>query len=720
MSKRAKRRQDRVGIRTPVRRRQSRRSIAVATIVLVAIVGVIFWLRRAGGPAIVRTADQNVLLVTIDTLRADALGSYGGVAATPALDGLAASGIRYTFAHAHAPVTLVSHASMLSGLYPFQHGVRDNSGFRFPSSIPTLASRLKAAGFATGAFIGAFPLHSQFGLNRDFDVYDESFKETALPADFALSERPATAVVAAARPWIARQRGRWFAWVHVFEPHAPYAPAEPFKSRYAGNPYAGEVATADAALAPLLADVRAISDRPTLVIVTGDHGESLGEHGELTHGLFAYESTLRVPFIVAQVGGQRTETAGAVSDDPVRHVDIVPTVLDAVERPAEPALPGRSLLTPAPQPASVTSYFEALSASLNRGWAPLTGVIVGRDKLVELPIAELYDLQKDAREEQNVFARENDRRRILEARLKDLQATGPSGRQEENAETRAQLNALGYVTGTGGAPHKGPYTENDDPKRLIAIDQQIHDAIDLFQKGDSARAAALYREIIARRPDMATGYEHLAFVTWEMGRPDEAIATLQRAIAMGVSNAEIESKLGMYLTESGRVKEGLPLLERAANRPPADIDTLNALAIGYARSGQSDRALATFKGVLEIDSRNAMALQNVGSVELERHNAAAARDAFRRALDADPNWAPAYTGLGVAERRLNNLDAAIASWKKAVELDPREFDALYNLTTELASAGRTQEARVYAERFVATAPGAYQEDVETVRRLLKK
>jgi len=719
MSKPAKRRQDRVEVRTPVRSRKSWQWIAIGAIVLVAVVGIFFRL-RPGGPAIVRTADQNVLLVTIDTLRADALGSYGGVAATPALDSLAAAGLRYTFAHAHAPVTLVSHASMLSGLYPFQHGIRDNSGFRFPTSIPTLASRLKAAGFATGAFIGAFPLHSQFGLSRDFDVYDENFKETTLPADFALSERPATAVIAAARPWIARQNGRWFAWVHVFDPHAPYAPPEPFKSQYAGNPYAGEVAATDAALAPLLADVRAESDRPTLVIVTGDHGESLGEHGELTHGLFAYESTLRIPFIAAQVGGRRTRTTGSVSDDPVRHVDIVPTVLDALERPAEPALPGRSLLTPAPQPASVTSYFEALSASLNRGWAPLTGVFVGRDKLVELPIPELYDLQKDPREAQNVFPHENDRRRVLEARLKDLQAGGPSGRQDENAETRAQLNALGYVTGTGVAPHKGPYTEHDDPKRLIAIDQQIHDAIALFQKGDAARAAAMYRAIITKRPDMATGYEHLAFVAWEMGSADEAIATLQRAIAAGVTSAEIESKLGMYLTESGRVKEGLPLLERAASRPPAEIDTLNALAIGYARSGQTDRALATFTRVLGIDPRNAMALQNVGSVELERNNAAAARDAFHRALDADPNWASAYTGLGVAERRLNHLDAAIASWKKAVELDPREFDALYNLTTELASAGRMQEARVYAERFVATAPSAYREDVETVRRLLKR
>ena len=670
---------------------------------------------------ITRTEDQNVLLITIDTLRADALGSYGGVASTPALDRLAAAGVRYTFAHAHAPLTLVSHASMLSGLYPFQHGIRDNSGFRFPAAMPTAATRLKASGFATGAFVGAFPLHSQFGLNVGFDVYDENFRETTLPSDFEISERPATAVVAAARPWVGRQPGRWFAWVHVFDPHAPYRPREPFASRYAGNPYAGEVAATDAALAPLLEDVRGRTDRPTLVIVTGDHGEALGDHGEQTHGLFAYESTLRIPFIVAQVGGSHPREAGIVSDDPVRHIDILPTVLDALGRPPEATLPGRSLLTAASDPQTITSYFEALSTSLNRGWAPLTGVIVGHDKLIELPLPELYDLAGDPREQLNLIDKNRDRRRVLEVRLRDLQATGPADRRDEDAETRARLNALGYVTGSGTAPHQGPYTEKDDPKRLLAIDQRIHDAIDLFQRGNPRSAAAIYRDLIAQRPDMATGYEHLAFVAWETGQPAVAIATLQQALAAGVANAEIESKLGMYLAESGRAREGLPLLERAASRPPVEVDTLNALAIGYARAGMDDRAIATFRRVLAIDPHSAMAWQNIGSVELGRGQLEPARDAFTRALAADPNWAAAHTGLGVVERRSNHFDAAIASWKTAVALDPREFDALYNLVTELALAGRAAEARPYAEQFVATAPAAqYGKDIERVRGYLRQ
>ena len=713
-------------LRTETARRGRRRALVLLGVAVVAasLAGWYLWPwgpRAPTAPSVVRTADQNVLLITIDTLRADAVGCYGGQASTPALDRLAASGTRYTFAHAHAPVTLVSHASILSGLYPFQHGIRDNSGFRFPASTPTLASRLKADGFATGAFIGAFPLHSQFGLNAGFDVYDENFKETRLPTDFAMSERPATEVVASARPWIASQRGRWFAWVHVFDPHAPYRPPEPFASRYPGNPYAGEVASTDAALAPLLDDVRARTERPTLVIVTGDHGEALGDHGEQTHGLFAYESTLRVPLVLAQIGGARTGHAGSVSDDPVRHIDVLPTVLDALGHAPDASLPGRSLLTPSTQPSATVTYFEALSASLNRGWAPLTGVIVGREKLVELPLPELYDLTSDPAEQHNAIDRSGDRRRVLEARLRDFQTTGAGEPRQEDAATLARLRALGYVSGSGTATHRGPYTENDDPKRLIDIDRKVHDAIDFFQRGDLGRAAALYREIIARRPDMSLAYEHLGFISWDAGRPDEAIATLRQAVVAGAANAMIESKLGMYLSETGRAREGLTWLERAASRPPVESDTLNALGIGYARVGASDRALETFHRVLKIDPNSAMAWQNIGSVELERGNANAARDAFRRALTTDPNWASAYTGLGVAERRLGNVDAAIASWKRAVELDPREFDALYNLATELASSGRHAEAHAYAERFVATAPPAqYADDIRKLRSYVRR
>src|SRR5262245_1267375 len=267
-------------------------------------------------------ARQNVLLVTIDTLRADALGCYGGPAATPALDRLAREGVRFEFAHAHAVVTLPSHASILTGRYPFEHGLRDNSGYRLPAGSRTAATVLKQAGYATAAFVAGFPLHSRFGLNQGFDVYDDRFGDTQAPADFDMPERPASTVVPLARAWIAERSGGtraasegWFVWLHLFDPHTPYRPPPPFDTTYANRPYYGEVAAVDAALAPLLDDLRA-STRPTLVIVTADHGEALGDHGEQSHGLFAYESTLRVPLIIAEMNPVDRQGFGARDGEP--------------------------------------------------------------------------------------------------------------------------------------------------------------------------------------------------------------------------------------------------------------------------------------------------------------------------------------------------------------------------------------------------------------------
>ena len=330
-----------------------------------------WWFTRTAPVEIIRTADQNILLITIDTLRADALRSYGGAAETPNLDALAADGLRFEFAHAHAVLTLPSHVSILSGEYPFQHGVRENSGFRVSPGTMTAATLLKQQGFSTAAFVGGYPLDGQFGLGPGFDLYDDRLNDVAETSEFVLAERPADAVVKNVLAWLGPQKTRWFAWVHVFDPHAPYAPPEPYASRYASNQYAGEVAFVDAALGPLLDKAREDTTRPTLVIVTGDHGEGLGDHGEETHGVFAYEATLRVPLIVAQIGGPAAASAGTgrgqVLATPAQHVDILPTILDGLGLNASASLAGRSLLKPVPDANARASYFEALSPSLNRG-----------------------------------------------------------------------------------------------------------------------------------------------------------------------------------------------------------------------------------------------------------------------------------------------------------------------------------------------------------------
>ena len=269
-----------------------------------------------------REAGLRVLLVTVDTLRADALGAYGRAGAeTPWMDRLAAEGVRFAEARAQNVVTLPSHANILSGRYPPDHGVRDNSGFRFPAGQETLATVLKAQGYRTGAFVSAFPLDSRFGLDRGFDVYDDRFANVDTHTAFEMEERSGPETVALARDWIRAQGDSpWLCWVHLYEPHFPYAPPAPLRERFAAAPYQGEVAAADAALGPLLEDVLVGGDRSALVVLTADHGESLGEHGEPTHGIFAYEATLRVPLVLHAPRILRPR----VVREPVRHVDVLP------------------------------------------------------------------------------------------------------------------------------------------------------------------------------------------------------------------------------------------------------------------------------------------------------------------------------------------------------------------------------------------------------------
>ena len=672
---------------------------------------------------------QNVLLITIDTLRADALGCYGGKAATPTIDRIASDGVRFAFAHAHAVVTLPSHASILTGQYPFQHGVRDNSGYRLPDGARTMATLLKAAGYETAAFVGAFPVHSRFGLNRGFDVYDDRFGEAHGPTEFGMPERPASAVVPLARQWISSRASSpqspapspWFVWIHLFDPHAPYKPPSPFDTRYP-RAYDGEVAAVDAALGPLVSDIRTLA-RPTLVVVTADHGEGLGEHGEQSHGLFAYESTLRVPLIVAELGAEAVPTVpdtvpGEVSRAAARHVDILPTVLEAVGQPVPADLPGRTLLPAGERAGSGprASYFEAMNGMLNLGTAPLAGVIVDHDKFIDLPLPERYDLAADPAEARNLIGRAPDRDRTLDAALRGYRAPAPGARIVETPEAAAQLRALGYVSGRGGK--RTQYAEADDPKRFVALEQDVHRAVDLVSAGRAAEALAIYQRVIEARPDFLLASRHLAFLEWQRGNVTGAIDVLQRAVKSGAAQPAMLAQLGGYLTDAGRVEEAIHLLEPLARDPSAEPDTLNTLGIALASARRPAEAARAFEQALAIDPGSSVPLENLGMLALERGDLTAARGLFERAIAADPRSSRAHSGAGVVALRSGNRKAAIDAWTRAVSLDATNFDALYNLATSLAQSGDREAARPFLERFLRTAPPAYEKDKREIARLL--
>ncbi len=649
-----------------------------------------------------------VVLITIDTLRADSVGFLGNTrGTTPNLDRLAREGLVFERAHASNVVTLPSHTNILTGLYPYRHGVRDNSGFRLEPRFPTAATLLHDAGWATGAFVAAFPLDARYGLDRGFEVYDQRYPPTTSAYDFEVQERPAHEVVSAALEWFEKEKARArFLWVHVYEPHAPYLPPAPFADRYRDDLYLGEVAAADAALGPLLERLRS---EDALVVVTGDHGEAFGSHGELTHGLFAYEATLHVPLLV----WSPTRVAPGRRADPVRHIDVLPTVLESVRVAAPGGLPGRSLLSvPANAP---ETYFEALSAWKNRGWAPLTGICDDRYKFVDLPNPELYDLKTDPEEKANLFASQPAIARRLKAKLAAASAAEPSAGTAPDTEEARRLMSLGYLSGS--AARKTRYTAADDPKTLVAVDAEIHRVIDLFQHGDVSGATSLARQVVRDRPDMPTGYEFLAFLLQAAGKDREAARVLADAAKKGLASEDMNVRLALILSEAGRPADALRVLKPLAQS--TDPDTQNAIGIALSDSGRADEALRVFEKILEADPRNAVALQNAGITLLKKGDAAGALERFSRAFAINDKLPRAWNARGVAEAQLGRAPEAIASWRRATDLDPRQYDALFNMAIVAGKSGDRAAARDGLNRFIQTAPPAvYTRDIAAARRML--
>ncbi len=657
---------------------------------------------------------ESVLLITVDTLRADAPGYAGGPpGVTPAIDHLAAGGRRFHRAHAHAVLTLPAHASILTGLYPYQHGVRDNGGYVLAPSVPTLAGRLAGAGFATAAFVAAFPLDSRFGLDAGFALYDDRYREVGPAETFLLAERPGGEVVGPALAWWRENAGRRrFLWVHLFEPHAPYEPPEPFAGRFAEAPYFGEVAAADAALAPLLEPFLEGRETGTLVVLTADHGEGLGEHGEATHGLFAYQSTLRVPLVLF---GPGVETG----DDHrlARHVDLAPSILEAAGLAAAgggPEPPGRSLLAPAEEPA--TSYFEALHAALNRGWAPLRGTVAGGLKYIELPLPELYDLEADPEERDNrVAERRRDAGRL--DRLLPEERPWPPAAGAVTAADAQDLAALGYLA--GGAGRRDGYTAADDPKNLVEVDRKMHLVLEAYARRELAEAERLGREVLAGRPEMPPVWALLAQVLVEAGRLDEALALMEEAIGRDLATDSLLRQYGLTLAWTGRAERAVEVLRPlAAGGDPAAVD---ALGTALLEAGRPEEAIAVLGPLLARDPDDAQALDNLTVAQLALGRWPEAERHARRTLEVDPRRPSAWNHLGVARYRQGDGAGALAAWERSLELAPEQLDTLFNLGVKAAELGRPERAETALRRFVSEAPPArYGRQLEVARDLLRR
>lgn len=635
------------------------------------------------------------------------------------MDRLAAAGVRFTNARAHGVVTLPTHASILTGLHPQEHGVRDNSGFRLQGELPTLATLLRQQGYRTGAFVSAFPLDSRFGLDRGFDTYEDSFVGTGRRPAFLEQERSGNRTVALARKWIEAAAGEpWLCWVHLYEPHFPYDPPADFRARFADDLYLGDVSAADAALAPLLESLLGEVDEPdTVVVLTSDHGEALGEHGEATHGIFAYRSTLRVPLVLYQPRILRPR----VVEEPVRQVDLLPTVLDLLSFAIPDGLAGTSLLPLArgehlEQPLPI--YFEALSGQLNRGWAPLYGVLVGDMKYIDLPIPELYDLTEDPGEEKNLVAQRPESVAELQAVLEDLRAADAGlVRAPEDTETLKRLESLGYLSGS--AERKSTYTDADDPKNLIDLDQALREVGTLYQQGDLESAVAKARVITDQNPGMRVGLLQLAQLERESGNLLAAVEALREAYRLNLADYGTLAQLGALLTQAGRAAEAVALTESHSDSAAADVDVLLVRALAQAGVHDQAGAWATLQKAGQVDPTNPMVAVHEGTLHLLAGDRGAARSAFGRALALNGDTVPALTALGILEMEEGRLEPGVTYWRRAVTLDPQQLPRLLAFASHLWNQGDPATARPLIELFLDEAPeDAYPEEITRLRQLL--
>jgi arylsulfatase A-like enzyme/Flp pilus assembly protein TadD len=645
---------------------------------------------------------RSVLLVTVDTLRADRLGVYGGSVATPRLDALAREGAVFSSAFAQVPLTLPSHSSILTGTYPTYHGVRDNGRFRLPDRMDTLAELLKAAGYSTAAFVGAFPLDARFGLGQGFDLYDDDFGESH--GRLAFAERRAEDVVAAARRWLTIARSEpTFTWVHLFDPHAPYEAPAPFGNAYPDG-YDGEVAYVDHALGALFESV----GEDTLVVVTADHGEGLGEHGESTHSLFVYDSTLRVPLILRGPG----VAPGAVVKDVALSIDIVPTVLELVGKAGScvhcqgrslvPALEGRSLPT-------VATYAETYFPRLNLGWSELRSSRRGKWKLIAAPEPELYDLDADPGELRNIASAHPGEVRGLEAELAKLEAAtaGPDASAASpdvlDSGTLAMLRSLGYAS-SSRPPTPTPGSPLPDPKTRLEDWESIRRGMDQLARGETDEAIETFEKLLQRSAELVLARSYLATAYFDRGRFRDAAAECTTLLTRVPGDFDATLLFGRSLLRLGKDPEARELLERAAAIDSASADPwveLAQLALHRRSNEQAESSLAEAR---KRDDRAPGVKMVEGKIAMLRGDLRSADAAFRGALDAAPFEEEPRTQLGnllLTERRLAEAEGL---FRDGLRYRPQSSQLHVGLGNTLALAGRMGEAIPELERALALSP----------------
>jgi choline-sulfatase len=663
---------------------------------------------------------HNVLLITLDTTRYDHLGCYGyELARTPHLDGLAREGVRFARVYCPAPLTLPSHSSIMTGLQPATHGVRNN-GHNLATKWRTLAEILKGRGFATAAFVSSFSVDSRFGIGRGFDVYDDTFQPQA-PLKGANAERRAEETFAKFSRWLDVNAGkRFFAWVHYYDPHLPYDPPSPYLEGSPGRPYDGEIAYMDHYVGAVLEALEAKGFLgTTLVVVAGDHGEGLGDKVERGHGIFLYEETVRVPLIFRDL---EAFPRPLVAEGAVRLVDVAPTILETLGFGADAAaMEGRSLIPwiKDGQRPDLDSLVETFYPRENFGWSELVGIVAGPWKYIQAPRPELYDLENDPGEKANLAASSPAKAEELRSKLEEelLRLNAPPGAtagRAVSAGDRERLRSLGYVNFAPADPGGAA----PDPKDKIALLELVQRAQAFEFEERYADAERVYREIVAEIPDSPESYVNLAIVQARQNAFERALETLERGIARMPNSETLLVRLGHTYLVSGRPAEALETMEKVLAFDPQSVDALTVAAGILDATGRKGEARAYYERALAVEPESrhlrtsyAANLASTGALK-------EAITVYQSLIDDFPGEQAFYQFAGIAHSYLGEYDRAVALLRQALAIRPTPV-GYFNLGVAYEKMGDLEQAAAALRTYLENAQGESEADIGRARAHLE-
>jgi arylsulfatase A-like enzyme/Tfp pilus assembly protein PilF len=615
------------------------------------------------------------------------------------LDRVARDGIRFDRAVSPVPLTLPAHATILTGLLPPHHTVRNNGSGKLPEDVPTLATLLGRNGYRTGAFVGAFVLDRRFGLSRGFDVYNDDIA-SARKADATLeAERPAEEVAAGAVEWLKKTDSKpFFAWVHFYDPHAPYGAPEPFGKSFAQNPYDGEIAYVDTQVGRLLAELdrQGVADH-TIVLIVGDHGEALGEHGELTHGVLLYEPTLRVPMIIRAPG---LLEPGAVAHT-VSLADIEPTLASLLvgHRSSDTRL-GTDLspfLRDRKEPPQKIVYSETQYPTLF-GWSGLAATRQENLKYIDSPEPELYDLSEDPGETTNLYGKERRAMRPLANAARTIAGASPASRPSPlDPETERKLASLGYVA-PSGQPAGG---RQENPAQMIGLFRRFEQAMWDLTAGKADQAIAELEVLTTADPENPVFRSALARALRQHGQIRRAIAMYREAVALRPDDAEGWYNLAVAFQEAGDQKHAAEAVREAIERDPSRPEAHNVLGIAFSAEGRLMEALDQFREAARLDPRNARAANNAGNVYRSMQKWGDAEASYRQAAELDPAYSDPWNGLGTVQVERGKPREAIQYFDRALQLSAAAHEARLNRAVAYQLAGEVDAAIREYRAFIA-------------------